>query len=283
MPLSLKLSDEEVRKLKSLVKLEKLDLQSPNEYEVLRIHYNGIFLVLYTSNKLVYEDTSETKKILDFVLEKKNELKYYIGSDETGKGEWYGPLVIVGTCLTADQITELRKIGVRDSKTLPIEKIFELAEKMLELDIPRISRVLLPEKYNKLYEEFKSEGKNLNDLLAWAHSEIIKDLIEKFGSTNIEVVIDKFDFRKTDSRLSARWRERRIDQSKIEVIQKSKGESEIPVAAASVIAKSIFEKEVAMLSNKFHIDLKTISPENVPKDALTLVAKTHFQNIRKLL
>ncbi len=283
MPLSLKLSDEEVRKLKSLVKLEKLDLQSPNEYEVLRIHYNGIFLVLYTSNKLVYEDTPETKKILDFVLEKKNELKYYIGSDETGKGEWYGPLVIVGTCLTADQITELRKIGVRDSKTLPIEKIFELAEKMLELDIPRISRVLLPEKYNKLYEEFKSEGKNLNDLLAWAHSEIIKDLIEKFGSTNIEVVIDKFDFRKTDSRLSARWRERRIDQSKIEVIQKSKGESEIPVAAASVIAKSIFEKEVAMLSNKFHIDLKTISPENVPKDALTLVAKTHFQNIRKLL
>ncbi len=283
MPLSLKLSDEEVRKLKSLVKSEKLELQSPNEYEVLRIHYNGIFLVLYTSNKLVYEDTSETKKILDFVLEKKNELKYYIGSDETGKGEWYGPLVIVGTCLTADQITELRKIGVRDSKTLPIEKIFELAEKMLELDIPRISRVLLPEKYNKLYEEFKSEGKNLNDLLAWAHSEIIKDLIEKFGSTNIEVVIDKFDFRKTDSRLSARWRERRIDQSKIEVIQKSKGESEIPVAAASVIAKSIFEKEVAMLSNKFHIDLKTISPENVPKDALTLVAKTHFQNIRKLL
>ena len=283
MPLSLKLSDEEVRKLKSLVKSEKLELQSPNEYEVLRIHYNGIFLVLYTSNKLVYEDTPETKKILDFVLEKKNELKYYIGSDETGKGEWYGPLVIVGTCLTADQITELRKIGVRDSKTLPIEKIFELAEKMLELDIPRISRVLLPEKYNKLYEEFKSEGKNLNDLLAWAHSEIIKDLIEKFGSTNIEVVIDKFDFRKTDSRLSARWRERRIDQSKIEVIQKSKGESEIPVAAASVIAKSIFEKEVAMLSNKFHIDLKTISPENVPKDALTLVAKTHFQNIRKLL
>lgn len=118
MPLSLKLSDEEVRKLKSLVKSEKLELQSPNEYEVLRIHYNGIFLVLYTSNKLVYEDTSETKKILDFVLEKKNELKYYIGSDETGKGEWYGPLVIVGTCLTADQITELRKIGVRDSKTL---------------------------------------------------------------------------------------------------------------------------------------------------------------------
>ena len=117
MPLSLKLSDEEVRKLKSLVKSEKLELQSPNEYEVLRIHYNGIFLVLYTSNKLVYEDTSETKKILDFVLEKKNELKYYIGSDETGKGEWYGPLVIVGTCLTADQITELRKIGVRDSKT----------------------------------------------------------------------------------------------------------------------------------------------------------------------
>ena len=244
MPLSLKLSNEEVRKLKALVKSEKIELQTLNEYEALRVHSKGIFFVLYLSNKLVYEDNSETKKILDVILENKSGSKYFIGSDETGKGEWYGPLVIVGTCLTAVQISELRRIGVRDSKTLSIEKIFELAGTMLKLDIPRVSRVLSPEKYNGLYEEFQSEGKNLNDLLAWAHSEVVKDLIDKFGSMDIEVVIDKFDFRKTDSRLSAKWRERSIDQSKIKIVQKSKGETETPVAAASIIAKSIFEKEV---------------------------------------
>lgn len=283
MPKSIVLSDEEVRRLKALIGAAKIQILEPKDYEVIRANSNGVFLILYTSNKLVYEDTKEAQDILEQVLEKKNLGKSYIGSDETGKGEWYGPLVVVGTCLDADQINELRKIGVRDSKTLSIEKIHELAREMISKKIIFRYRELGPERYNELINQFNKEGKNSNDLLAWAHSEVVKDLIEKTGTDSVEVIIDKFDFTKTDSRLSGDQRARKVDQSKIHVTQKSKGESEIPVAAASILAKHIFEEDVEKLSKKFKLQLKTISPSEVPREILPKVAKTNFRNIKELL
>lgn len=283
MPLSITLSNEEVRRLKNVVHEMRLSTLPPKEYEVMRIKTKGIFFVLYTSNKLVYEDTNEAKEILTQILEKKSIRKSYIGSDETGKGEWYGPLVVAGTCLEQDQISELRKLGVRDSKTLSPSRIYELAIAMIKMNITRESRVISPEKYNQLYEEFSSEGKNLNDLLAWAHSEVVKDLIEKAKTEEIEVVIDKFDFRKTDSRLSGKTRERIVDQSKVHVIQKSKGETETPVAAASVLAKYYFEEEVIKLSNEYKVGLKQVTPSNISKEVLRKVSKTHFQNVKEVL
>ena len=98
----------------------------------------------------------------------------------------------------------------------------------------------------------------------------------------MEVIIDKFDFMKTESRLSSKERKRQVDQSKINVIQMERGEREIPVAAASIIAKDIFEDEVRKLSEKYKIDFKTVSPEAVPREILPMVAKTNFRNIKKL-
>lgn len=123
----------------------------------------------------------------------------------------------------------------------------------------------------------------MNDLLAWAHSEVVKDLLEQVKTEEVEVVIDKFDFLKTDSRLLGESRKRIVDQNKIKVVQKSKGESEMPVAAASIIAKFIFEEEVEKLYSKFNVDLKTVTPSGVPKESLRKVAKTHFQNVRDVL
>jgi ribonuclease HIII len=158
-----------------------------------------------------------------------------------------------------------------------------MSGEMLKMSIDRISRVVSPEKYNKLFEELSKEGKNSNDILAWAHSEVVKDLIEKAGTNDVQIIIDKFDFNKTDSRLSSKERVRSVDQTKIKVIQKSKGESEIPVAAASIIAKSIFEEEVQKLSNKYGVDLKSIPPNDLPRDIIPKVAKTNFKNIKAVL
>ncbi len=99
----------------------------------------------------------------------------------------------------------------------------------------------------------------------------------------MEVIIDRFNFMKTESRLSSKERKRQVDQSKINVIQMEKGECEIPVAAASIIAKRIFEDEARKLSEKYKIDFKTVSPEAVPSEILPMVAKTNFKNIKKLV
>lgn len=282
MPKSIKLSPSEVKKLKAYVLQHKLKTMPPSVYETMRVKVDDIFMVLYESGSLVYEDTPAMSEILDHVLERKSEYKLYIGTDETGKGEWYGPLVVVGTLMSSEQIKELRKMGIKDSKLLSHEQITILANGLFQLNIVRCSRVILPETYNRLFAEFASEGKNSNDMLAWAHSEVVKDLIEKEGSHSVEVIIDKFDFMKTDSRLSSKERKRQVDQSKIHVIQMERGEREIPVAAASIIAKHIFEEEVRKLSEKYKIDFKTVLPEAVPREILPMVAKTNFRNIKKL-
>ena len=138
-----------------------------------------------------------------------------------------------------------------------------------------------PEKYNEKYEEFKQEGKTLNDMMAWAHAEIVKDLIEEHKGKKIRVVIDKFDFQKTNSRLFDKKRERVVDSSKVNVVQISRGEAEIPVATASIIAKSIFEKEVDSLENKLNVKLRSADPCEVPKSILPQVSKLHFKNVAR--
>ena len=283
MPKSMKLSPNEIKKLKAYIADHKLKTVSAGDYESIRVKSDDIFMVLYESGNLVFEDTQAVSNILDYVLERKSESKLYIGTDETGKGEWYGPLVVVGTLVSSEQIKELRKMGIKDSKLLSHEQITILANRLFQMNIVRCSRVIMPETYNRLFTEFTSEGKNSNDMLAWAHSEVVKDLIEKAGNQRIEVIIDKFDFTKTESRLSSKARERRVDQTKINVIQMERGESEIPVAAASIIAKHIFEDEVRKLSDKYKIDFKTVLPEAVPIEILSKVAKTNFKNIKKLL
>ena len=282
MPKSIKLSPSEIKKLKAYVSQNKLKTMPASGYETMRVKIDDIFMVLYESGTLVFEDTQAVSEILDYILEKKSESKLYIGTDETGKGEWYGPLVVVGTLVSSEQIKELRKIGVKDSKLLSHEQITILANRLFQMNIVRCSRVIMPETYNRLFAEFASERKNSNDMLAWAHSEVVKDLIEKAEGHRVEVIIDKFDFMKTESRLSSKERKRQVDQSKINVIQMERGEREIPVAAASIIAKDIFEDEVRKLSEKYKIDFKTVSPEAVPREILPMVAKTNFRNIKKL-
>jgi len=280
---SIKLSESEVRKLRAYVFENKIKSETTKQNEVLRVKTGGLFMVLYTSGSLVYEESEQAAAVLDHVLDTRKGTKYYIGSDETGKGEWYGPLVVVGTLMFTEQIKELRKLGVKDSKLLTLTQIKRLADEMCKINIIRASRVISPERYNKMFDEFSKEGKNSNDILAWAHSEVVKDLVDRAGTFDVEVIIDKFDSTKTDSRLSSKERLRRVDQTKVKVIQKTKGESETPVAAASVIAKSIFEDEVTKLSDQYRIDLKSNEPKNIPKDILKMVAKTNFKNIRELI
>ena len=213
MPNSMKLSPNEIKKLKAYILEHKIKTTASNENEILRVKTDNIYMVIYSSGTLVFDNTPSMQEILNFVLEKKSESKLYIGTDETGKGEWYGPLVVVGTLLSSEQIKELRKMGVKDSKTLSQEQITVIADKLFQMGLKRCSRVILPESYNRLYKEFTSEGKNSNDILAWAHSEVVKDLIEKAGTPKVDVIIDKFDFLKTESRLSSKERLRKVDQS----------------------------------------------------------------------
>ncbi len=280
-PISLELDKSEIEELKKYIQKIGLKKVKPKtEYEMLRIKDGKISIVVYTSGKVVHNGTKESQQVIDAILKKEQLYDYILGSDEAGKGEWYGPLVVEGVALTPNLIMECRRMGVRDSKSIAKPQLINLAKKLIKLKFARKLVILKPEIYNSTYKEFQNEGKTLNDMLAWAHSAAIKDLLKeiKFNKSNkAKVVIDKFDFQKTEYRLA------NIDRTNLEIIQKTKGESEISVAAASIIAKYVFETNVDELNKKYAIDLRNTTPAEIDPKILPFVAKTHFKNVEKHL
>jgi ribonuclease HIII len=275
---SLILSNNEIRNLKTIIKQNGLNNQNiTSEYELLRVKDKNINLILYKTGKLVFNDTSETLNMLNSSLKLETGYDYFLGSDETGKGEWYGPLVVVATALKPEEIIKLRLMGVKDSKVIKPTKIIEIARQILETKIPYNSLILNPPTYNKLYIDFKKEGKNLNDLMAWAHSRVIGELLNRIEFNQAKVVIDRFDREKTEKRF------KKLEDPRIKFIQKDRGESEIPVAAASILAKYLFKREVQKLDETYKINLKNSSPEEINPEILSDVAKEHFKNVKNYL
>ena len=278
MPVSITLQDEEIERLKSYIEeygLSRIPVKS--RYELLRVKDRGIEMILYKSGRLVYNDSSEMRRIIDEILKIENEYTYILGTDEAGKGEWYGPLIVECVALKPREIDELRKIGVRDSKKLGKRRLLDLGDRLVRSKFIRKPLILMPETYNRSYRKFRLEGKTLNDLMAWAHARAIKDLIGKLKYERLKIIIDKFDLKKTEFRL------RDLDKTGIEVVQKIRGESEIPVATASILAKYIFEKQVDELDKKFGIDLRKSRPDEIPREILPYVSKIHFKNVRKVI
>ncbi len=276
--ISLIISNQEISELKKIITKKGLKtFPITNTYESLRIKDDEISIILYKSGKLVYTDTDDCRKLLNSILVREEGYDYILGSDETGKGEWYGPLVVVATALTPEEVIELRLLGVKDSKAIKTPQIIKLAKKIIGMTFARQSIVLKPRSYNNLYIQFHSEGKSLNDIMAWAHGKVIQQTLTKIEFRKAKVVIDKFDYEKTEFRLKS------IDQSRLKIIQKTGGESEIPVAAASIIAKYLFEKAVDELNLMYNVNLRDSKPENIKPELLSETAKTHFRNVNKFL
>lgn len=277
-PSSLAISDGELRRLQACLEKAGLRRVAPkNPYELMRIDDGRVSMIVYTSGKVVHNGSRESKELLRASLTREAGYEYFLGSDEAGKGEWYGPLVVAATALTPDEVLALRILGVRDSKTIPGGRLVRLAERILEMRFPRSTVTLTPERYNELYREFQGEGKSLNDMLAWAHARALKDLLAAVRPERAKAVIDRFDAEKTELRLEG------IDRRKVEVLQKTKGESEIPVAAAGIIAKYVFEKEVDALDERFGISLRRCRPGDLQGSILPKVAKLHFRNVQAIV
>lgn len=214
----------------------------------------------------------------------------HIGTDESGKGDFFGPLVSAAVYVDAKMMRELEALGVKDSKKLSDKTVRKLAA-----DIRRVARDryavtrINPERFNTLYRQMKGEGKNLNTLLAWGHARSIEDLLGK-GHKAPFAVIDQFgDARYIEDKILADTR-----QSGIEILQYPKAESDIAVAAASILARESFitwlERESASLGielPKGASDLVIAAGRQIVArygaDKLSSVAKLNFKTVAKVL
>lgn len=182
----------------------------------------------------------------------------HIGTDEAGKGDYFGPLVCAAVFVDAESAARLRGLGVRDSKTLSDRRVRELAEQIRRLPDVRYSVTAInPRKFNDLYEQFRREGKNLNSLLAWGHSRSIDTLLSAPASKRASpkfALVDQF--------ADTHYIEQRTRKFGIPIHQRHKAEEDIAVAAASVLARDGFLQWLERFSARTQVPLpKGASPQ----------------------
>ncbi len=275
-------------KAEDLKRIEKLILESKHassditkgEYEAFRIRFAEESVVAYTSGKIVSSGPKAEAIVQTAILSlspNSTEPGLVIGSDEAGKGEWLGPMVVAAVALTPNQSRLLQSLGVMDSKEVPIERLGELAIEIESTCSSRSVLLMSPKTFNERFEELHKEGKNLNDLLAWGHSKVIAEVYNDITSnTPIRVVVDEFARKKTEQRLS-----RVVPIEEIELIQRPRAEDEIAVAAASILAREAREVWIDRFSEKADVDLRDLSvPEAYQRpDKLTF---SKLQYLKKM-
>ena len=204
----------------------------------------------------------------------------HIGIDESGKGDFFGPLVVAGCYLTKEGAEKMKTLGAMDSKKLTDKKILELSDIIKQSSVFDVV-VIGNKKYNELYSKFK----NLNKLLAWAHSTVLENLLQKTDATIS--ISDKFgDEKFILNALKEKGK-------KIELIQQTKAESDTAVACASILARAEFVKRISKMSEEYGINFPKGAGENVlatgkkfveqyKKEELINVSKTHFKTYESL-
>src|SRR5699024_6777058 len=114
---------------------------------------------------------------------------FHIGSDEAGTGDYFGPITVGATYVTPESITNLKKIGVKDSKALSDNHIQELAAEIMSLKIPYPLLVLPNEKYHTLHNQGWTQGKRKGPLHHPASENLFRRIVNQPWS---ETVIDQF-------------------------------------------------------------------------------------------
>ncbi len=218
-------------------------------------------IVFYTSGKLVVQGKG-TQEFVEFILEpeilKEAKVGYEavlnpelllprIGVDESGKGDFFGPLCVAGVYVNADVINAWKDAGVRDSKNISSDKkIADLAEVIQ--NTPGCITSVVPignEAYNRLYTKMRS----VNTLLAWGHARVIENLMgqrQRMNPPPVRAISDQFASSKdvVAKALMNLGRE-------IELVQRHKAESDLAVAAASILARNEFVTRLANLEKQF--------------------------------
>lgn len=259
-------------------------VKATSKYEAFRIALAGGLLIAYKTGKIVV--TGEKcevllARILDQMGLEETEYDITIGSDEAGKGEWLGPMVVAAVAVTVKQSSVLRSIGVMDSKALSQKKITELEEK-ITTNAEAVKSVLIsPETFNKRVEELHDEGRTLDDLLAWAHAKAIGEVHDQLkrehAAARMKVIIDEFSRLKAEDRLS-----RVLSLKEVHLVQKPRAEDEMAVAAASIVARRLREEWIDITSARLGVDLRSLTPEGAARRSdLHKLAKTSY--LRKLV
>ena len=273
------LTKEQATKLRTL--LEELGFEfSPKEWTIFFAQKNKLSVAVYEKGPKVLVQGRGVEEFVQFELEPKilgeaklgyeevhspEMFEQHFGVDESGKGDFFGPLVIAGVYVDRGIARKLLDAGVVDSKRIGSDaRIRALADTIRKTSLGLVETVLIgPAKYNELYEKFG----NLNRLLGWGHARVIENLLGKKPGCPRSLSDQFADSRVINASLLKHGR-------KIAIEQRPRAESDIAVAAASVVAREGFINWLERKSNELGMRLERgVSPS--VKDAARKLVETN--------
>ena len=292
-----KLTDEQASALDAALRARNW---KPREVPYARFAFESdkCNVVFYESGKLVVQGKG-TQEFIEFVLEpeilKEVKLGYEtvlkpelldprIGVDESGKGDFFGPLCIAGVYMNESMVKPWKDAGIRDSKNVTSDKkIATLADTIRKTPGVVVNVVAIGnEAYNRLYVRMKS----VNAILAWGHARVIENLLgqkHQMIPPPIRAMSDQFAASKAVIEKALMMSGRQI-----EFVQRHKAEEDLAVAAASILARDEFVKGLAKLEKQFNVKLPKGASAAVDEAAKTIfeqhgveglarVSKMHFR------
>mgnify|MGYP000576315601 FL=1 len=214
----------------------KLTLNIYNGKKGLNIVYSGDSALAERAAALLEGRKAQAAAPATFVTD-----GLWAGSDESGKGDFFGSLVVAAVVVDNTTADKLRAAGVKDCKLLTDKKILEL-EDIIKASVVDYSVLeLKPRVYNLRYEQVAAQGGKLNQLLGYGHVAALSRVLEKHEDCH-SALIDQF----TTSMVNIRVLKQRFPQC--DVRQQPKAESNLAVAAASVLARAQFLHTMAALA-----------------------------------
>jgi ribonuclease HIII len=292
------LTVEQAMRLRAL--LEELGFEfSPKQYTIFFAQKNKLSVAVYEKGPKVLVQGKGVEEFVQFELEPKifGEAKIgyeevhlpkmfepHFGVDESGKGDFFGPLVIAGVYVDRGIARKLLDAGVQDSKRIGSDARIRALGQTIRKTAGGLTETVLigPAKYNELYEQFG----NLNSLLGWGHARVIENLLAKKPNCP-RALSDQF--------ADARVIERSILRHgrKIDIEQRTKAESDIAVAAASILARDGFINWLDRHGKTFGLRLQRGASASVKETGKKLVemkgpqilrevAKVHFRTAHEI-
>jgi ribonuclease HIII len=292
------LSTEQAAKLKSLLAESGFEF-APKPYTVFFARKDKLSVAVYEKGPKVLLQGKGIEEFVQFELEPKifgeARLGYeevhspemfepHFGVDESGKGDFFGPLVIAGAYVNREIARKFLDEGIQDSKRIGSDTKIRALAKMIRRTPAAVMEVILigPERYNQLYAKFG----NLNSLLGWGHARVIENLLRTQPDCP-RALSDKFaDARVIEKSMLQHGRAIRLDQ-------RTKAESDVAVAAASILAREAFidwlerrGKALGLhLGRGVSAEVKQAARQIVEKKGpavLQEIAKVHFRTAHEI-
>jgi len=286
-----KLTDAEAERLRSILEQRHYEFRQVPHARFAAFR-DKVTVVFYESGKLVVQGKG-TRDFVEFILEpevlQRAELGYEevlqperlrprIGVDESGKGDFFGPLCIAAVYVNERVIRAWKGTDIRDSKRITSDKkILELAEQVR--NTPGCVSTVVPignEAYNRLYAKMKS----VNRILAWGHARVIENLMKQRARLDPppELAISDQFAASHDTVARAMMTFGR----EIELVQRHKAESDLAVAAASILARAEFVQRLKALEKEVGLPLPKGASTKVDEAARVLFELRGVEGLRKV-